>query len=53
MSLNDVRAPYLQIVETQRAAAYNKAPDPSVAKGRAGGTTISARGWSTFSRSRC
>ena len=35
MSLNDVRAPYLGIVEQQRAAAAGKAPDPTVAAGQA------------------
>ena len=35
ISLNDVRAPYLRIVEQQRAAAAGKAPDPTVAEGQA------------------
>ena len=35
IDLNDVRAPYLGIVETQRASAAGLPPDPSVAKGPA------------------
>jgi ABC-type multidrug transport system ATPase subunit/pSer/pThr/pTyr-binding forkhead associated (FHA) protein len=34
ISLNDVRRPYLEVVENQRAAAERRAPDPSVAQGR-------------------
>ena len=34
VSLNDVRRPYLEVVENQRAAAEHRAPDPSVASGR-------------------
>jgi ABC-type multidrug transport system ATPase subunit/pSer/pThr/pTyr-binding forkhead associated (FHA) protein len=34
VSLNEIRQPYLQGVEEQRAAAENRDPDPSVAAGR-------------------
>jgi ABC-type multidrug transport system ATPase subunit len=34
ISLNDVRRPYLEVVENQRAAAERRQPDPTVAAGR-------------------